>query len=302
MIGSDGPRTRLGLDAIFESCCSFNQREESEVSSGVQVGGKRRPRSEELAARHQREDVRAQEEAGCPPCLPPCLHTPVIHNLCHHASEAQEQGFSSSSPASGDHQELQGAMAPSSPDAGPFCTGSDEGAQGPEEESVGASQAAPATQSTRKDPLTPKASMLVGFLLDKYPKQQPLTQNTLLKVVSRLYRQHFPKILRRASERVELVFGLELMDVDCSRKIYALISKLNLRGDEGPSDEGGLPKSGLLMVLLGIIFVKGNHATGEEIWELLSVLEVYAGWRHWIFGETRRLITKDLVQRKYLMY
>ena len=45
MIGSDGPLTRLGLDAIFEraaifeSCCSFDQREESEVSSGVQVGG-----------------------------------------------------------------------------------------------------------------------------------------------------------------------------------------------------------------------------------------------------------------------
>ena len=27
----------------------------------------------------------------CPPCLPPCPHAPVIHNLCHHASEAQEQ-------------------------------------------------------------------------------------------------------------------------------------------------------------------------------------------------------------------
>ncbi|CAI9180289.1 unnamed protein product [Rangifer tarandus platyrhynchus] len=247
-----------------------------------------------------------QQKGGCPPCLPPCLHVTVIH----HASEAQEQvpcpcemaqGFSSSSPATGDHQELQGAVAPSSPDAGPFCTGSDEGAQGPEEESVGASQAAPATQSTRRDPVTTKASMLVGFLLDKYPKQQPITQNALLKVVSRKYRQHLPEILRRASECVELVFGLELMDVDRSRKIYALISKLNLRGDEGPSDEGGLPKSGLLMVLLGIIFVKGNRATEEEIWELLSVLEAYAGCRHWIFGETRRPITKDLVQKKHLM-
>ncbi|KAM9669222.1 melanoma-associated antigen B18-like [Dama dama] len=113
--------------------------------------------------------------------------------------------------------------------------------------------------------------MLEGFLLDKYPKQQPVTQNTLLKVVSRKYRQHFAKILRRASEHVELVFGLELMEINHSRKIYALISKLNLRGDEGPSDEGGLPKSGLLMVLLGIIFWKSNHATGEGIWELLCV-------------------------------
>ena len=45
-------------------------------------------------------------------------------------------------PCTGDHQELQGAMAPSSLDAGPSCAGSDEFAQGPEEESAGASKAA----------------------------------------------------------------------------------------------------------------------------------------------------------------
>ena len=43
MIGSDGPLFMLGCHttsekaAIFESCCSCDQREESEVSSGVQV-------------------------------------------------------------------------------------------------------------------------------------------------------------------------------------------------------------------------------------------------------------------------
>ena len=45
MIGSDGRLSRLGCDAIFvsatifESCCSCDQRKESEVSPGVQVGG-----------------------------------------------------------------------------------------------------------------------------------------------------------------------------------------------------------------------------------------------------------------------
>ena len=65
---------------------------------------------------------------------------------------------------------------------------------------------------------------------------------------------------------------------------------------------GGLPKSGFLMVLLGIIFMKGNRATKEEVWKFLSVLGVYTGRRHWISGEPRRLITKDLVQKKYLKY
>ena len=63
-----------------------------------------------------------------------------------------------------------------------------------------------------------------------------------------------------------------------------------------------MPKSGFLMVLLGIIFRKSNHAPGEEVWKFLSVLVVYTGRSHWIFGEPRRLITKDLVQKEYLNY
>ncbi|KAI4554236.1 hypothetical protein MJG53_019535 [Ovis ammon polii x Ovis aries] len=206
-----------------------------------------------------------------------------------------------SSTAADDRQELEGAMAPSSPDAGPSCAGSDEGAQGLEEESAGASQADPATQSTRKDPLARKAKILVEILLEKYTKKEPITQNAM-KIVSRKYRQHFPEILSTACERVELVFGLEMKEVDRSRNIYTLISKLNLGGNDCPSGEGGLPKSGLLMVLLGVIFMNRNSATEEEIWEFLSMLGIYAGRRHWIIGEPRRLITKDLVQKEYLNY
>uniref|UniRef100_A0A4W2IC05 MAGE domain-containing protein n=1 Tax=Bos indicus x Bos taurus TaxID=30522 RepID=A0A4W2IC05_BOBOX len=156
--------------------------------------------------------------------------------------------------------------------------------------------------SPRIDLLTRKASMLVDFLLEKYTKKEPISQHALLKVVGSKYRQHIPEILRRASKHMELVFGLELTEVNHSRNIYALINKLNLGGDEGLSDEGSLPKSGFLMVLLGIIFMKGNRATREEIWEFLSMLGVYAGRRHCIFGEPRRLITKDLVQKEYLNY
>ena len=53
---------------------------------------------------------------------------------------------------------------------------------------------------------------------------------------------------------------------------------------------------------LGIIFMKCNRAPGEEVWQFLSVLEVCTGRRHCIFGELRKLITKDLVQKKYLKY
>ena len=144
--------------------------------------------------------------------------------------------------------------------------------------------------------------MLVQFLLEKYKLKEPIRQAEMLKSVDRQYKKHFPEILRRASESMELVFGLELKEVDPTRRYYALISKLALPSEESPSDESGLPKSGLLMILLGMILMKGNRATEEEIWEFLSVVGLYAGRRHSIFGEPRRLISEDFVQQKYLTY
>ena len=64
----------------------------------------------------------------------------------------------------------------------------------------------------------------------------------------------------------------------------------------------GLPKTGLLMNLLGMIFLKGNCAAEEDIWKYLGTMRVYAGRKHLIYGEPRKLITKDLVRLKYLEY
>ena len=80
------------------------------------------------------------------------------------------------------------------------------------------------------------------FLLEKYTKKQSIMQNALMKIVSRKYRQHFPEILSTARERVELVFGLEMKEVDHRGNIYTLISKVNLGGNDCPSD-GGWPPS-----------------------------------------------------------
>jgi hypothetical protein len=56
------------------------------------------------------------------------------------------------------------------------------------------------------------------------------------------------------------------------------------------------------MNLLGVIFMKGNCATEEDIWDFLGKMNIYAGKRHFLFGEPKKLITQDLVQLKYLEY
>ncbi|XP_024607048.1 melanoma-associated antigen B4-like [Neophocaena asiaeorientalis asiaeorientalis] len=189
----------------------------------------------------------------------------------------------------------------SSRDAGVSCPGSEEGAQSQDEKSESSSQAAPCTHRICRDPLNRKAATLVLFMLEKYKMTDSIPQAALLKTVNK-YEKHFPEILSRASEIMEVVFGLELKEVDPSSHSYAFISKLALPSEGGLSDESGLPTSGLLMLLLGEIFTKGNRATEEEIWEFLNALGVYAGRSHSIFGEPRRLISKYFVQQKYLTY
>ncbi|XP_047621839.1 melanoma-associated antigen B16-like [Phacochoerus africanus] len=63
-----------------------------------------------------------------------------------------------------------------------------------------------------------------------------------------------------------------------------------------------MPKTGLLIIILGVIFMKGNRATEEEVWEVLKMMDIYSGRKYFIFGEPWRLITRDLVKENYLEY
>ncbi|XP_007464243.1 PREDICTED: melanoma-associated antigen B4-like [Lipotes vexillifer] len=212
------------------------------------------------------------------------------------------RGTPPSSPAAGTRQEPQGAPATSSHDAGVSCPGSEEGAQSQDEKSEGTSQAAPSIHSSCRDPLSRKSTMFVQILMEKYITKEPILQAALLKTLNKKYKKHFPQIFRRATDIMEAVFGLELKEVDPRSHSYAFISKLALPSEGSPSDELRMPTSGLLMTVLGAIFTKGNRATEEELWKFLNALGYYAGRRHLIFGEPRRLISKDFVQQKYLTY
>ncbi|CAO2623796.1 Melanoma-associated antigen B1 [Lemmus lemmus] len=139
-------------------------------------------------------------------------------------------------------------------------------------------------------------------MLEKFKEKKPFTQADILRVISRKYKVHFTEILKRISVRLELVFGLELKEVDPRSQSYMLVGKLGLSTEGSLSSSTGLPKTGLLMTLLGVIFVKGNRATEEDVWDFLKLVGIYPGESHVIFGEPRKLITQDLVKLKYLEY
>ncbi|XP_049727484.1 melanoma-associated antigen B2-like [Elephas maximus indicus] len=205
-----------------------------------------------------------------------------------------------SSPAAGIPQGPQ--SIPPITSAGALSTRAAGGAEGQDEGGPSSSGAPAPTERSQRDPVTRRVSTLLQFLLYKYKMKEPITKAEMIKIVNKRYKEHFPDILRRASVHLEVVFGLELKEVDSKGESYALVSQLEISKEENFIGSRGFPKNGLLMPLLGMIYRNGDRATEEEMWAFLNVLGIYDGKWHFMFGEPRKLITKDLVQEEYLEY
>ncbi|XP_071069255.1 melanoma-associated antigen 10-like [Dasypus novemcinctus] len=171
-----------------------------------------------------------------------------------------------------------------------------------EDESTSTSQDTIDTVSLSKDPIEKKVTDLVKFLLLKYRLRLPVTKKEMLKVVKKRYKIQFPIIFRKACKCMEVVCGIDMKEVDPTTHSYIFVNSLNLTCDEMVSGDQGIPKNGLLIIILGVIFMEGNSASEEEIWDLLNMMGVYEGKEHFIYGEPRKLITQDLVKKKYLEY
>ncbi|XP_055987094.1 melanoma-associated antigen B18-like [Sorex fumeus] len=173
----------------------------------------------------------------------------------------------------------------------------------------GASAEGPAAQTSpqsyenwRRDPLNKRVVLLVQFLLHKYHKKELITKADMLKCVVRKYKIHFNEIFRRASEHMELAFGVDVKEVDPIRHCYALVNKLEFTFDNTASEDDTMPRTGLLMIVLGVIFMKGNCAREADIWEVLNMMGVYADKHHFIYGNPKKTITEDMVRLNYLEY
>ncbi|XP_010594114.2 melanoma-associated antigen B2-like [Loxodonta africana] len=211
-------------------------------------------------------------------------------------------GFPPSSPATAVPQGPQSIPPITTAAAGASGTRAAGGAEGQDEGGPSSSAAPAPTERSQRDPVTRRVSTLLQFLLYKYKMKEPITKAEMMKIINKRHKEHFPDILRRASVHLEVVFGLDLKEVDSKGQSYAVVSKFEISKEENFIGSRGFPKNGLLMPLLGMIYRNGDRATEEEMWAFLNVLGIYDGKWHFMFGEPRKLITKDLVQEKYLEY
>lgn len=187
--------------------------------------------------------------------------------------------------------------------AAPVCSQSeDEGFSSQDEQETSSREDSGDAESSLHDALYLKMTELVEFLLLKYRAKQPTTKAEMLSRVIRKYQDHFPEIFSLASECMQLLFGIDVKEVDPSNLTYVLVTTLGLTYDGMVSSGQSMPNTGLLVMLLRLILAEGDCAPEENVWEALNVMGVCDGKEHWIYGEPRELLTKVWVQEKYLEY
>ncbi|KAK1346732.1 hypothetical protein QTO34_000592 [Cnephaeus nilssonii] len=171
-----------------------------------------------------------------------------------------------------------------------------------EEEGPSTSRALPDSESLPRNVIGDKVADLVGFLLLKYRTKKLTTKVEMLSSIIREHQDHFAVIFSEASECMQLVYGIDVKGVDPTSHTYVLVTNLGLTYDGMVSNEHSMPKTGLLILILSIIFSEDDCVPEEKIWEALNAMGVHAGMEHCIYGEPRELLTKVWVQEQYLEY
>ncbi|KAK3519496.1 hypothetical protein QTP70_032521 [Hemibagrus guttatus] len=147
-----------------------------------------------------------------------------------------------------------------------------------------------------------KVAEVVQFILIKDQKKVPVRRADIVKHVIKEYRILYQDIMKRADRTFEQVFGLKLVEIDSKNHVYILTNRLEQSRDEPNGMCPGNPKTGLLFVILSVIFMKGGSVKETLVWNTLKKLRVDAGEKHEDFGDVKKLITDEFVRQKYLEY
>ncbi|XP_004643727.1 melanoma-associated antigen B10-like [Octodon degus] len=140
-------------------------------------------------------------------------------------------------------------------------------------------------------------------LIWKYQKQETITKADMLRTLGPDYDNEQTPVFKKLYETMCMNFGIEMREVDPTSHTYALLPILGLTYNGIYSaNYQCLSKIDLLIVILTIIFVKGNCASEDDIKEYLRKRDMLAQNDHFVLKEPWKFITEKLVELGYLEY
>ncbi|XP_021107317.1 melanoma-associated antigen 10-like [Heterocephalus glaber] len=171
-----------------------------------------------------------------------------------------------------------------------------------EEEDPCNSQDVLVPQILRRVFIDDKTAKLVQFLLLKYQTKELVTKAEMLHIVDHNYREDFPLIFKEVCECMCLGFGIDVRKGNSPGHTYDLAPLLGLTYKGIIGDDQIIPKIDLLIVILTVIFVKGNRVSEEDIREVLRMREMLPKRDNFLTADRWKFITEDLVLEQYLEY
>lgn len=153
-----------------------------------------------------------------------------------------------------------------------------------------------------KDELNRKVSELVRYLLFMDRKKYPIKRGDITKNVLKENSKAFTQVFDHAKKTLEKVFGITVEEIDVGKsKGYILVTaKKAAREDELLHWGDDLPKMGLLMVVLSLIFMSDHVITESLLWHTLKNLGIEPKAEHEVFGDPDKLISQEFVRQCYL--
>ncbi|XP_004999867.1 melanoma-associated antigen 8-like [Cavia porcellus] len=147
-----------------------------------------------------------------------------------------------------------------------------------------------------------KLDDILLFLLQKYQKNEQISPEEMLHILGGDYSDHFPLIFRELCQCMRLGFGIIMREVGSPGLAYELVPVLGLTFSGMLDDvDQIIPKANLLILVLSVIFLKGNRISEEHLREILRFKKMLAERDHVIFREPWKFITEDLVREEYLV-
>lgn len=114
--------------------------------------------------------------------------------------------------------------------------------------------------------LSAKVADLVQFLLLKYTLKELTNKAGIIEKIIGDHEQHYNRIFNEASEGLKLIFGIDVIQVDPVIHTYVLVITLGITYDGMLTNVQGMPKTGLLITVLGVICMYGNRVSDNVIW------------------------------------
>lgn len=163
-----------------------------------------------------------------------------------------------------------------------------------------AAQPAPAPPAPAQ--LVQKAHELMWYVLVKDQKRMIIWVPDMVKDVIGSYKKWCRSILRRTSLILARVFGLHLRLTSLHTMEFSLVKALEPEELDRVALSNRMPMTGLLLMILSLIYVKGRGARESAVWNVLRILGLRPWKKHSTFGDVRKLITEEFVRQNYLKY